>query len=437
MVERRRSRVRDAFFALLITVVVLLAANQVVELLEDRGVVDTHLPDDAVLYVEGDLFEVDPEPHYVSTDYAVQSGLVPTRFRVNKGEAWRLFMVGGSFVQGSPYTFQGHGVEMPGGMATWLRADLDRWGFGQPAEVLNLGIGGQNAFRVAGVVEAALEYQPDALFVATCNNEGALSPSRMREQLHRLGGYRLLSKYLAPTAQVTERSYYTPQDEDSAQLAQDYRRNIRRVIRAAEQAEVPLLLGTLPINRRYTGRVDSAPVDATPNVYDPLDRCVGEAISLISRTGNFDEILAVLDTCDADMPDALRWRGIVLWKAARYEEARAALDQSIELRPRNRCRPSFNDIVRAEAAASTNTTLVDLDAAASTLTPPHGIAGEELFLDYCHMHWQGYAGMAAALMEGLQAASLLPPDGTPPQTALDLEDLARRHGLNRVRFVED
>ena len=437
MSERRRSRLRDAFFALLITAVVLLAANQVVELLERRGVVDTHRPDDAMLYIESDLFEVDPEPHYVTTDYAEGSGLVPSRFRAIKGEGWRLALIGGSFVQGSPYTFQGHGVEMPGGMASWLRDDLDRWGFEHPVEVVNLGIGGQNSFRVAGLVEASLDFEPDALFVATCNNEGALAPSRMREQLHRLGGYRLLTRYLSPAPTVQERSYFTPQDHDSVQLARDYRRNIRRVIRAAEKADVPLLLGTLPINRLYEGRTDSPPLTAVPIQYQATESCIAEGIAELEGVGNLDEAIAIFESCDQDMPDALRWLGIALFRAARYDEAVAALDQSIELQPRNRCRPSFNAIVREEAAASENTTLVDLDATASALTGDHGVAGDELFLDFCHMNWKGYAGMAAAVLDELERRQLLPPDGMRPDEPLDVENLARRHGLNRLRFVED
>jgi tetratricopeptide (TPR) repeat protein len=437
MSERRRSRLRDALFALLVTVVVLLAANQAVELLERRGVVDTRRADDTVLYVESDLFEVDPEPHYVTTDYANASGLVPARFRADKRDGWRMFLLGASFVQGSPYTFQGHGVEMPGGMASWLRDDLARWGFEQHVEVVNLGVGGQNSFRVAGFAEAALQYEPDVLFVATCNNEGALSPSRMREQLHKLGGYRLLTKYLSPSPGQQERPYFTPQDEDSKRLAKDYRRNIRRIIRASEEAGVPLLLGTLPINRQYTGRIDSAPITEVPSRYGPLDRCVAEAIQEMEHNPDLDEVLAAFDGCDQDLPDAVRWRGITLLRAGRYEEARASLDQSIELQPRNRCRPSLNAIVREEAAASANTTLVDLDAAASALVGGHGIAGEELFVDFCHMNWLGYAGMAAALLDELERSELLPADGARPNQPLDVETLARRHGLNRLRFVAD
>jgi len=220
-------------------------------------------------------------------------------------------------------------------------------------------------------------------------------------------------------------------------LARDYRQNIRRVIQAAEEADIPLLLGTLPINRLYVGRADSAPIDEVTVKYGSLDPCVEEAISLMNRVGNLDEVVTALEQCDDDLPDALRWRGIVLWKAGRYDEARAALDQSIELQPRNRCRPSFNEIVREEAAASANTTLVDLDAAASEMFGSHGIVGEEQFLDYCHMNWRGYAGMAAAVLEGLEQAGALPDGGARPSEALELEELARRHGLNRVRFVED
>jgi len=433
-VVRERSTLRDLVFAAITVGVVLFALNALVERLEDRGVVETYRPDDAVQFVDGELFEVQPEPMYVSTDYARDTGMVPSRFRVNKGNGWRLFAVGGSFMMGSPYTFQGHGAELPGGIPSWLRKDLEQRGPRVPTEVVNFGVGGQNSHRVADIVEQVVKYAPDELVVGTCNNEGALPPTRMREQLRELGGFRLLSKYLTPSPSPSERSYFTPQDENSLALATAYRENLRNIIGYAEAANVPLVLTTLPINRLYVGDNDSTPLIPDRGGRWGETVCVEEARSLIGGA-DFAGAIAHLETC-ADVADALRWTGISHHANAAYPEARAALDQSIELQPRNRCRPSFNAIAREEAAASSNTFLADLDEAAIA-TIDTGLVGDELFLDFCHMNWRGYGLMASTIAEVLAEQGLLPEvtDGNPG--ALPYDDIARRWGLNKIQFVKD
>jgi hypothetical protein len=75
----------------------------------------------------------------------------------------------------------------------------------------------------------------------------------------------------------------------------------------------------------------------------------------------------------------------------------------VEVFPRNRCRPSYNDVLREIAAARPSTTLVDLDAAARAASPG-GIPGPELFRDYCHMEWRGYLAMARTVLEVLEAS---------------------------------
>ncbi|MCP4867296.1 MAG: hypothetical protein GY898_01080 [Proteobacteria bacterium] len=125
--------------------------------------------------------------------------MVPNRFLRDKGEdGWRLFVTGGSFAMGTPYVDQVSRKQDEGGIATWLRRDLGPRAPG-PIEVINAAAGAQNSHRVSAIAEEVLNFDPDVVFVATCNNEGALPPGRVREQLHKLGGYRLLGRHLAPT----------------------------------------------------------------------------------------------------------------------------------------------------------------------------------------------------------------------------------------------
>ncbi len=426
MSERRLSRGRLVLFTALLTAGLLWGLNTLVEGLEDEGVVQTHRPDDNVLFVQSELFAVDHEPHYVTSDYAADS-MMRQRFAVDKGERFRVLISGGSFAMGTPYAQQAFGAELGGGMPSWLRLELGQRWPEQDIEVVNLAAGGQTSFRVRRIVEETLKLEPDAYFVATCNNEGAPAPSRIQEELHRLGGYRLLTKFLKPGVDRAERSYYSPQDADAARLAKEFRQNIHAIIEAAEVREVPLFLATLPVNLRWEG-----PELNRPGA--PEEQPCIRAMRVDYNVGRFEEAVAGSETCEP-VTEALLWRGLSLAELGDLDGAMRALEQSVELLPRNRCRPSFNAIIREEAGKSANTTLVDLDAAAKKISPL-SLPGDELFHDYCHMTWLGYAEMSREVTRALLSTGVTPP-GESQDVTLDLELEARRMGLGRLLFVGD
>ncbi len=436
MADRTPSRARNAVFALLVTVGAFWSINAAVEGLEHEGVIDTHVPDAQVQFLEDDLFRVeDPPPQYVSTDYTVDVS-VPQRFPVDRTGRWRLFWTGGSFAMGTPYVFQGHGAELPGGMTWWLRQELERRWPAVGIDVVNMAAGGQNSHRVRRIVEQATPLGADAWFVATCNNEGALPPHVLREQLRALGGYRLLAKYLRPAPDAAERAYYTPQDPDSQQLARAFRDNIASIVQRSGDAGVPLLLATLPINLRWAGRNGDQRITLDQEPEPEQIPCIRRARRDLEAR-EYEDVLTGLATCD-DVVEKLQLRGLALLGLSHYEEGIASLEQSIELLPRNRCRPSFNTIIREEAAKADHVTLVDLDRAARDPNLcDSGAPGEELFLDYCHMHHEGYRIMADVVLQAMLEAGVTPP-GTPADVEpLDHDRAARRAGITRLRFVED
>jgi hypothetical protein len=73
--------------------------------------------------------------------------------------------------------------------------------------------------------------------------------------------------------------------------------------------------------------------------------------------------------------------------------------QSAEEMPNGRCRPSYNRAIRKITDDSPNAHLVDLEQAAATLSFPP--PPTPLFLDNCHMTWQGYRLMADKAQEVL------------------------------------
>ena len=131
--------------------------------------------------------------------------------------------------------------------------------------------------------------------------------------------------------------------------------------------------------------------------------------------------LQSLGDCETDL-EGLRVRGLALFATGRYAEARFALAAYTELVPRNRCRPSLNRVIREQAAGTPGAYLVDLEAAAEALSPG-GVPGEELFFDYCHMRWEGYAAMAETVRKTMREVGIGPrepeqADRLPPRVEL-------------------
>ena len=92
------------------------------------------------------------------------------------------------------------------------------------------------------------------------------------------------------------------------------------------------------------------------------------------------------------------------------------------------------------AASSPGVTLVDLEAAASDASEG-GIPGYDLFWDYCHMRWQGYAAMAHVVMNAMLEGDLLPEEASGPLPPLEVGELAdqldsreQAGWLDRARF---
>ena len=434
MTERRLSRGRLVAFSLVTTALVLGGASALVSWLGRRGAVDLHRPDDRVQFVEEQLFVRDGDS-FVTTAYAHDS-MVPARVDAERDpDGLRIFLLGGSFALGSPYSHQDDGAETPGGIASFLRARLEGRFPGRRVEVVNLGAGGEGSHRVRRVLEEVIDLDPDAVIVASCNNEGAARPSAMREYLHTLGGYRLMTKLLAPSGDLPGRALHTVQEGTVAKLRREFAENLEAMRTTAQEHEVPLLLATLPVNLRYAAYSMSPFADGvditTAITREEPDACIVAGRAAYEE-GRHAEAIEALAECE-DVAEALRWTGLAHAALGHDDDARAALRQSVELLPRNRCRPSFNAVIE-EVAARPGAQLVDLRALAEA-EAEQGLPGPPLFLDYCHLHWRGYALMALAIEEQLEAAGVVRGGEPAPdiETIANDFDMESIHQLDRVQ----
>ncbi len=430
--SRTLSKGRLVLFSVLTTVLVLGAVNAVIEHLGRTGRLDLHRPDDGVQFVEEDLLEHGPDDTWTTTAYAREL-MLPSSFARTKGDGWRMFVLGGSFSLGSPYSHQEDGRETPGGISSFLRARLQARFPDRTMEVVNLGAGGEGSQRVRRITEEVLPYEPDALFVATCNNEGASPPSAMREYLHTLGGYRLMTQLLAPSEDLTGRELHTVQESQVKDLRDQFRDNLESIAQQTAAARVPLLLATLPTNLRYQGWSMSPFADGADITLqvtrEEESPCVAKGKQAFEE-GRWSEAIEALSTCE-DVGEALRWIGLSMIELGRVQQGKALLEQSVELLPRNRCRPSFNLAIRQVAAAHPHIVLVDLQGAAERAAQD-GIPGHDLFLDFCHLNWRGYAAMALEIETALLRSGLIEQGQTPPS----IDELAERFGMAGIEQMD-
>jgi len=464
---------------------VLLIVSRAAEHLEETGAFDTYDRDLDVQHVVEPLFRTDGDD-IVTSEYGART-MVRSRFPVDKGDAFRLFVVGGSFAMGEPYVSQ----DLPGaagGIPDYLRSALGTWSQ-RPTEVINAAAGGQDSNRVAAIVSEVAQHDPDALLVMTCNNEGALPPSTVRRALVKQGGFRLLR------AALTDRSapaWFSAQHPDASAVREAFRENLRSIVRDGGAAGATVYLATLPVHLEYRGftlghllgragrgsgghkasrgpEIDLSALTREPAALPPgweglppcvagiqlaeagglakarpfletcladevkagdveairavpalamahlaggdaraakeilsryLDPCVVEGVAAVAQ-GRFETAATQLARCDADLEEAIRWSGLAQLGLGHTDEGRSLLLQALELVPRNRCRPSFNRVIREVAAESDEVVLVDLDEAFQAL-PPRS-AEQPRFLDSCHMDWRGYAELGAVVFAALRS----------------------------------
>lgn len=410
-------RVRYVAYAVATAACFLVILDGVITWAEGAGYLDIGRPDDRVSTLSGDPWTRDGDRFVVTA--AARRMMADESFAVEKGDRWRAFLLGGSFLKGVPYVGAGT-------IQFWLDRALRGTFPEAEIELVNAAATSQNSHRVRALVEYASDHEPDVLIIATCNNEGALPPAELTRRLQKSGTFRAFRKVLRPETPLSERPLHTPQDPDIDAVRAAYRENLTEMVRIGQAAGATVYLSTLPVNLRYAGDSPGRPtsLDGTTDIPSDVSRapCVVAGHAAHTR-GDHQGAIRVLSACD-DV-EALRWIGLSLYAQGRFEHARRALEQYLEVMPRNRCRPSFQRVIR-EVAAAEGVPLIDLEAAVKAVAP-HGIPGPEHFVSYCHMSWRGQALVADTMLDALRAHGSRPPGPAVAAPAEDRAALFERH----------
>lgn len=356
-------------------------------------------------------------------------------------ETFRVFCLGGSTTYGRPY-------DDATSFCGWLRELLPRADSSKKWELINAGGISYASYRVAKLSEELIQYEPDLFVVYSGHNEflesrtyeglirtpsairelGALvSHTRMYAAMQR--GYlgiagqstRADQKRATLNAEVTTilgesigpKDYH--RDEAFRQQVLDhYRYNMTRIVNIARSvgAEVVFvtpasnLLDCSPFKSEHRESLTAAELQRWEELYEKAQAAMNatrweDAVTVLDEAATIDDRYAHLHYL----------RGKALHHLGRYEDSKEAL-----IRGRDedvcplRALGSMRDIVNQTASAC-RVPVVDFAAVVESRSP-HGIPGENLFLDHVHPTIEGNRLLAVEVLDVMTRSGYVKPEAT-------------------------
>ncbi|QDV47411.1 hypothetical protein Enr13x_73200 [Stieleria neptunia] len=335
--------------------------------------------DDSRIFVASSL-----HPGYMETDPAKRVSFVRQRFlREKPADVFRIVALGGSSVNQLEPEFRK--------LERDLSAEFDPF---DQVEIINCGGLAYGSHRLVLVMREMLEYAPDLILLYSGHNEFEEIEQLSLSGLEQLGFERTIShsaiirfirdrkadyelsrlekehnqRLLSREEPVSDSNFarawsYEFGAQDVQDRMQSYRHNLRLILTTARNQQVPVIMGTVSSNLLRP--------------YLPRDAAL-----------RYEQVYA-------------------LWKAGSAEEGMRLAKQILaETAGRHQCSDLENNILR-ELADEFLLPIVDVEAMVAN-QEPHGIPGETLFDDHCHLNAAGRAvwvsGYAPEIREAVQAA---------------------------------
>ena len=378
-----------------------------------------------VLSGDGERFEIAP---------ARKKFFADDSFPAHKADKeYRVFCLGGSTVQGRPYS-------VPTSFTTWLELGLTAADDSRQWEVVNCGGISYASYRLVPILEECLQHQPDLILLCTGHNEFLEdrsyahikhTPELLARPLEFLANRRVVvfaSSLLEPDAPADDRTLlagdadamldyhnglaaYHRDDAWRDGVIRHFEFNVRRMLALCREAGVPVILLNEPSNL-----ADQPPFKSEPSTLP------GSA-----ERERFDELLArAADNYRTDLPAAIQSLEAALEIDPRYaaawyqlgkcrealqqhETARAAFirarDEDVcPLRILSSMEQILHDIVAEERLQ-----LIDMHALLEQQTPGRAL-GDRWLVDHVHPSIEGHQLVANELITALARQDIVHPD---------------------------
>lgn len=358
----------------------------------------------------------------------------PESFAAQKAaNEFRIFCLGGSTVQGRPYAIETS-------FTSWLELSLAAADPDRNWDSINCGGVSYASYRLVPILKEILNYSPDLIIVYTGHNEfleertyhrTKATPQwlmSIQEWSARLHCYEMLRR--AMNRQRTDQQdkptlaaevdalldfqgglkKYERDDQWHRGVVNHFEHNLRRMIRLANVARVPIILANPVSNLQdsppFKSVVEDTLSDDTKELFHKRWTAAKE-----SDWNDLDEKLQIVNSLldiDRRFPDAHFLAAKVLEAQGRVEEAKASY---IRAKDTDICPlriVSAMEEVIGRVAQQTSTPLVDVKQLFE-LMEEDGIPGDETLIDHVHPRIDGHQKIAEAFLQEMIRQKLVRP----------------------------
>ncbi len=356
---------------------------------------------------------------------------------VKPGREFRIFCVGGSTVQGRPYSIET-------AFTAWLELALRAAAPDRDWEVVNCGGISYASFRLLPIVREVLRHSPDLLIICTGHNEFLeertahpltfrKAPVRQvaafvgRLRLYRLGRAAWKKRrgahgaavpgpdaHAAPIQAVLDSpdgmGKYRRNDDHARAVVTHFRQSVSAMVLACRAEHVPVLLVRPAANLRDCSpfKSENTP-DMSPEQVDRFEELWATAAAAEPDSASI-RLQSLAAAVELNPRHAAAWFRLGRCHAAngRAADAAAAL---VRARDEDVCPLRMTEPLRqalADVARTTRTPLLD----AQHLFAEHselGIPGNELLVDHVHPTIAGHQMIARALLDRMGDVGLVEP----------------------------
>lgn len=380
------------------------------------------------------LFVHDPSTETFTIPRSRQTFFRPESFAARKApNEFRVFCLGGSTVQGRPYAIETS-------FTTWLELSLQAADPTKQWEVVNCGGVSYASYRLAPILSEVVAYAPDLILVYTGHNEfledRSYSHLRTLPQWQRMAldwatqcrTFSLLSQALSRThydkwlssrpvltaevaALLDNRGgleAYKLDDEWRQSVIQHYEINLRRMVRIANEAGIPIVLMNPVSNLRDTPPFKC---ENQPSLED------GERRQFATNWGQaketpYDDALAkteAVQSClriDPRYADAYFLLGRCFEASGDYPSAKQAYERA---KDEDLCPLRMPESMHARlesVCAETETPLLDVKIEFEQRSP-HKIVGDDQLIDHVHPRIRGHQQIAAMILQHMTRCGMV------------------------------
>jgi hypothetical protein len=381
------------------------------------------------------LFVLNEESGHYEIAKSRQTHFQPDSFVAGKPrEEFRIFVLGGSTVQGRPWSIETS-------FTTWLELHLNASDASRRYEVVNCGGVSYATYRLANILREVLGYQPDLVIFCEGHNEFLEDRSYpaiqrrgravawLAQQVTYLRTYNVLrgavlqagEKSLQPNdarpvlgAEVDARldwkggmDEYHRDDAWRRAVIAHFEDSLRRIVRTAADAKVPLLVVSPVSNLQFAPFKSEHRADLAAEEKERFDTLLRDAAETFGR--DLPAALAKLQAAEAidDRYSQVHYEiGMCLLEMGKTAQARTALMQAKELDvcPLRMLEPMEAIIHRV--AAETKTPLVDADALIAA-NSRSGFPDRQWLVDHVHPTMSGHQLIADAIADKLVALKIV------------------------------